>query len=175
VHEVGTVVFTVSAQFGVPVVPYMWALTRGITSYAREIVASLAEVERRPAVPRAARASGPVAAVERKRQRVRFGSKADILLSPRHVRFTPNNGRWAAHPSQHLAVGLWVHALVREQVDRQRYREGRLSEVNSCHSACCGTASGKGEAAKAMTELELEVRDGDITITLPGTSYTVTY
>jgi hypothetical protein len=24
--------------------------------------------------------------------------------SPRHVRFTPNNGRWAAHPSQHLAV-----------------------------------------------------------------------
>jgi len=26
--------------------------------------------------------------------------------SPRHVRFTPNNGRWAAHPSQHLAVGL---------------------------------------------------------------------
>ena len=26
-----------------------------------------------------------------------------------------------------------------------------------------------------MTELELEVRDGDITITLPGTSYMVTY
>jgi hypothetical protein len=26
-----------------------------------------------------------------------------------------------------------------------------------------------------MTELELEVRDGDITIWLPGTSYTVTY
>ena len=44
-HEVGTVVFTVSAQFGVPVVPYIWALTRGITSYAREIFASLAEVE----------------------------------------------------------------------------------------------------------------------------------
>ena len=33
---------------------------------------------------------------------VRFGSLADILTSPRHVRFTPNNGRWAAHPSQHL-------------------------------------------------------------------------
>jgi hypothetical protein len=31
------------------------------------------------------------------------------------------------------------------------------------------------EAAKAMTELKLEVRDGDITITLSGTSYTVTY
>ena len=44
-HEVGTVVFTVSAQFGVPVLNYIWALTRGITSYAREIVASLAEVE----------------------------------------------------------------------------------------------------------------------------------
>ena len=27
---------------------------------------------------------------------VRFGSLADILTSPRHVRFTPNNGRWAA-------------------------------------------------------------------------------
>ena len=25
---------------------------------------------------------------------VRFGSLADILTSPRHVRFTPNNGRW---------------------------------------------------------------------------------
>jgi hypothetical protein len=23
----------------------------------------------------------------------------------RHVRFTPNNGRWAAHLSQHLAAG----------------------------------------------------------------------
>src|SRR6478672_694595 len=37
---------------------------------------------------------------------VRFGSLADILTSPHHVRFTPNNGRWAAHPSQHLAVGF---------------------------------------------------------------------
>ena len=27
----------------------------------------------------------------------------------------------------------------------------------------------------AMTELEIEVQDGDITVTLPGTSYTVTY
>ena len=26
-----------------------------------------------------------------------------------------------------------------------------------------------------MTELEIEVRDGDITITLPGSKYTVTY
>ena len=26
-----------------------------------------------------------------------------------------------------------------------------------------------------MTELEIEVQDGDITVTLPGTSYTVTY
>jgi hypothetical protein len=37
---------------------------------------------------------------------VRYGSLADVLTSPRHVRFTPNNGRWAAHPSQHLAIGL---------------------------------------------------------------------
>ena len=37
---------------------------------------------------------------------VRFGSLADILISPRHIRLTPNNGRWAAHPSQHLAVSL---------------------------------------------------------------------
>jgi hypothetical protein len=31
---------------------------------------------------------------------VRLGSLADILTSPRHVRFTPNDRRWAAHPSQ---------------------------------------------------------------------------
>ena len=31
VHEVGTVVFTVSAQFGVPVI-HMWGLTRDITN-----------------------------------------------------------------------------------------------------------------------------------------------
>jgi hypothetical protein len=37
---------------------------------------------------------------------VRFGSFADILTSPRHVRFTLNSGRWAVHPSQHLPVGL---------------------------------------------------------------------
>ena len=42
---------------------------------------------------------------------VPYGSLADILTVPLHVRFTPNNGRWAAHPSQHLAVGLGVHAL----------------------------------------------------------------
>jgi hypothetical protein len=35
-----------------------------------------------------------------------YGSLADILTSPRHVRFTPNNGSWAAYPSQHLAIGL---------------------------------------------------------------------
>jgi hypothetical protein len=29
--------------------------------------------------------------------RVRFGSLADILTSPRHVRFTSHDGRWAAH------------------------------------------------------------------------------
>ena len=84
-HGVGTVVFTVSAQFGVPVLPYIWALTRGITSYAREIVALLAEVERRPAAFLAQlRASGPVAAVESKRQRVRFGSKADLKAALRY-------------------------------------------------------------------------------------------
>jgi hypothetical protein len=37
---------------------------------------------------------------------VRFGSLADIVTSPRHVRFTPNNGHSAAHPSQYLAVSL---------------------------------------------------------------------
>jgi hypothetical protein len=30
-------------------------------------------------------------------------------------------------------------------------------------------------SAATMTELDLEVQDGDITVTLPGTSYTVTY
>ena len=37
---------------------------------------------------------------------IRFGSLADIGVEISDVRFTPNNGRWAAHPSQHLAVGL---------------------------------------------------------------------
>ena len=44
VHEVGTVVFTVSAQFGVPVT-ITWASTCGITSFARRIVDPPAEVE----------------------------------------------------------------------------------------------------------------------------------
>jgi hypothetical protein len=66
VHGVGTVGFTVSAQFGVPVI-VIWALTRGITSYASEIVASPAAVEyatRRLSLrsPR----QWPVAAVESK-------------------------------------------------------------------------------------------------------------
>jgi hypothetical protein len=37
---------------------------------------------------------------------VRYGSLADILTSPRHVRFTPNNGRWAAHQKSELAPML---------------------------------------------------------------------
>jgi hypothetical protein len=28
---------------------------------------------------------------------VRFGSLADILISPRHLRFYPDSGRWVAH------------------------------------------------------------------------------
>ena len=92
-HGVGTVVFTVSAQFGVPVLPYIWALTRGITSYAREIVASLAEVERRPAAFLAQLAPvAPVAAVESKRQRVRFGSVGDISGPCVDVRKEPGSG-----------------------------------------------------------------------------------
>ena len=35
---------------------------------------------------------------------VRFGSEADILIGPRHVRFTLNNGRWAAH----IQVRVWL-------------------------------------------------------------------
>src|SRR4029079_13970188 len=42
---------------------------------------------------------------------VRFRSLADILTSPRHVRFTPNNGRWAPHPRQHLVVSVTTGAL----------------------------------------------------------------
>ena len=37
---------------------------------------------------------------------VRYGSLADILTSPHHVRFTPHNGRWAAHP---LIIWLRIH------------------------------------------------------------------
>ena len=38
------------------------------------------------------------------RPNVRFGSLADIPTSPRHVRFTPNNGSWAAH----IQVRIWL-------------------------------------------------------------------
>ena len=48
--------------------------------------------------------SGQLIKLEKVESNVRYGSLADRLISPRHVRFTPNNGRWAAHPSQHLAV-----------------------------------------------------------------------
>ena len=88
-HEVGTVVFTVSAQFGVPVVPYIWSLTRGITSYAREIFASLAEVELLSS--RSSR-QWPVVAVESRRQRVRFGSFGDISGPCIDVRKEPGSG-----------------------------------------------------------------------------------
>jgi hypothetical protein len=33
----------------------------------------------------------------------------------------------------------------------------------------------RAKEGEAMPELELEVQDGDITISLPGSSYTVTY
>jgi hypothetical protein len=44
VHEVGTVVFTVSAQFGVPVAN-IWALINLFTSSASELSLPLARVE----------------------------------------------------------------------------------------------------------------------------------
>ena len=40
-----------------------------------------------------------------------YGSLADKVTSPRHVRFTPNNGRWTAHPSQHFGCAF-MSALV---------------------------------------------------------------
>ena len=39
-------------------------------------------------------------------ENVCFGSLADIRARTGHVLFTPKNGRWAVHPSQHLAIGL---------------------------------------------------------------------
>jgi hypothetical protein len=59
-------------------------------------------------------ASPPRKSARHMRWNVRFGSLADITARSRHVRFTPDSGRSAAHPSQHLAVGLSVHALARK-------------------------------------------------------------
>ena len=39
------------------------------------------------------------------------GWKSGRPDSRRRRRFTPNNGRWTAQPSQHFAVGLCGHAL----------------------------------------------------------------
>ena len=36
-----------------------------------------------------------ISGTEARQADVRFGSKADTVTSPRHVRFTPDNGRWA--------------------------------------------------------------------------------
>src|SRR6476620_10267728 len=38
--------------------------------------------------------------IRRKEERA-YGSLGDLLTSPRHVRYIPNNGSWAAHPSLH--------------------------------------------------------------------------
>jgi hypothetical protein len=35
-----------------------------------------------------------------------YGSLAGIVTSPRHVRFTPHNGRWTEHPSQHFGYAF---------------------------------------------------------------------
>jgi hypothetical protein len=46
---------------------------------------------------------------------VRYGSLADKVTSPRHDRFTPNNGRWTAHPSQHFGyVFITLNQLATE-------------------------------------------------------------
>jgi hypothetical protein len=45
------------------------------------------------------------------------------------------------------------------------------SEVDSCHRR----ATELSMRTATMTELDLEVQEGDITVTSPGTSYTVTY
>ena len=59
-----------------------------------------------PAWLRARHTSPPRKSARHMRWNVRFGSLADITTRSRHVRFTPDSGRSAAHPSQHLAVGL---------------------------------------------------------------------
>ena len=38
---------------------------------------------------------------------VRLGSLADILTSPRHVRFTPNNGRWSGAPKSAFGYSVY--------------------------------------------------------------------
>ena len=41
--------------------------------------------------------------IRRKEERA-YGSLGDLLTSPRHVRFIPNNGSWAAHRLHWLSV-----------------------------------------------------------------------
>jgi hypothetical protein len=76
---------------------------------------------------------GPAAA-----ERITSVELADIVTSPRHVRFTPNHGRWAAHPSQHLAC--------RFMSARPSLRQ--LVGPRACVSLSCRSVRSRSEAVE---------------------------
>ena len=104
---------------------------------------------------------------------VRFGSLADILISPCHVRFTPNNGRWAAHPSQHFwAVAASCSSMQRPlsgpTCRRSTRATGSLSRSTRPRQAGCerpvrlnfATRPSIGAGARARVFLHLRAGQG---------------
>jgi len=81
---------------------------------------------------------------------VRFGSLADILTSPRHVRFTPNNGSRVTHPSQHIVVlGMG--------------RSGRFHEPQPGMRPPCGVVAGvRGRTCRRRRRLSQRRRREEI-------------
>jgi hypothetical protein len=79
------------------------------------------------------KALGPIA--DDGESNVRFGSLADVLTSSRHDRFTPNNRRWAAHPSQHLRWSLHLDEGVFIIANRLRAKDAARERFRSCRES----------------------------------------
>jgi hypothetical protein len=87
-----------------------------------------------------------------------------MLISPRHVRFTPNNGRWAAHPSQHLAVGYEytpLDFLDSKQRPKRPRLFGGLTLALRIHASNSPRAAGERSLRIPSTD-ETTPRSGDI-------------
>ena len=71
--------------------------------------------------------------LKRKIGYVRLGSLADKVTSPRHVRFTPNNGRWTAHPSQHFGYAFMSTRPRADALLKQTFQCSKDGSASPCH------------------------------------------
>jgi hypothetical protein len=86
------------------------------------------------------------------------------VTSSRHVRFTPDNRRWTAHPSQHLAVCLLVCALATGWLMPLR-AESDCSLSRARCGRCSNQAAPGYFLAGAMTSVALrDVREHELVV-----------